>query len=663
MRFPHNGYITDKYGNVVTGCTVNVYLAGTTTPVSIYETSTSVDALNSVITDEYGRFTFWVDDTEYTFQQLFKITTSSGYDTITYDNIPIIISTIAIDTDANLSANSDLLVASQKATKAYADSLAFSAGSGNVIGDSSSTDGNITLFEGITGKVIKDSLISISTDNTFASDSDLLVPTEKATKHYITDTVTGLISDYALNTVEVNGQPLTGDVTITLAGLGGVADTVEINGHALSGNIDITCSDITAVAGTLSTETDLDDGAGASDSLVPSQLAVKTYIDNAVTASSSGVTGPVSSVDGDITLFNGVTGAIIKDSGIKTSTDGTLSGNSDTLIPTQKAVKTYADTMVTKTTTVNGHALSGNISVTTTDLSLQNAISGPASNTDLYIPQWDGTDSKLIKNGVMLDTNTGLVGNSDTRIATQKATKTYVDTSIAAISSPEVNINATQLKVITSSVTQLTITADEIILETAARATKRVYGVSETVAITTSGTNGLDTGSEAVSTWYYVYIINNGTTTNALLSASTSPTLPSGYTYKALVSTVYNNSSGNFVSYVQYNKNIYYNSASTILSGAYNTVYTSIALGIYVPPNAIAAKIKTQIWTTSGGVSGYVSFDGTNDYFFDYTLATSNSSQNLSVPLLTAQTIWNKVVTGSNGVREMNIYCMGYELP
>jgi hypothetical protein len=54
------------------------------------------------------------------------------------------------------------------------------------------------------------------------------------------------------------------------------------------------------------------------------------------------------------------------------SIDGTLADNSDTEYPSQKAVKTYADTKVPKTTTVNGHALSGNISVTTTDLSLQN---------------------------------------------------------------------------------------------------------------------------------------------------------------------------------------------------------------------------------------------------------------------------------------------------
>lgn len=47
----------------------------------------------------------------------------------------------------------------------------------------------------------------------------------------------------------------------------------------------------------------------------------------------------------------------------------------------------------------------------------------------------------------------------------------------------------------------------------------------------TVGVNGLDAGSLAASTWYYIYIISNGATCNSLVSASASaPTLPGGYT-------------------------------------------------------------------------------------------------------------------------------------
>jgi len=67
------------------------------------------------------------------------------------------------------------------------------------------------------------------------------------------------------------------------------------------------------VDGTLSGNTDL---------LVPSQKAVKTYVD---------------------------TGLALKENVANKDTDGTLASNSDTLYPSQKAVKTYSDTKVSKT--------------------------------------------------------------------------------------------------------------------------------------------------------------------------------------------------------------------------------------------------------------------------------------------------------------------------
>ena len=54
-------------------------------------------------------------------------------------------------------------------------------------------------------------------------------------------------------------------------------------------------------------------------------------------------------------------------------------------------------------------------------------VTGPATNTDAYIPQWDGADAKKLKNGVELSTDTTMAGNSDTAVPTEKASKTYVD--------------------------------------------------------------------------------------------------------------------------------------------------------------------------------------------------------------------------------------------
>ena len=56
------------------------------------------------------------------------------------------------------------------------------------------------------------------------------------------------------------------------------------------------------------------------------------------------VVGPVSSVASNLAIFSGTTGKVIADSGFSTDSDGTLTANSATRLPTQSAVKTYADT-------------------------------------------------------------------------------------------------------------------------------------------------------------------------------------------------------------------------------------------------------------------------------------------------------------------------------
>ena len=68
--------------------------------------------------------------------------------------------------------------------------------------------------------------------------------------------------------------------------------------------------------------------------------------------------------------------------------------------------------------------------------------------------------------------------------------------------------------------------------------------------------NGLDTGSVATSTWYHVYAIrkdSDGTFDVLFSTSATSPTMPSGYTYKRRIWSVYRDSGGNILTYVQVN--------------------------------------------------------------------------------------------------------------
>ncbi|MGX0963150.1 hypothetical protein AB7M63_003599 [Bradyrhizobium japonicum] len=56
---------------------------------------------------------------------------------------------------------------------------------GAVTGPTSATSGRIATFSGTSGKVLQDGGAAISTDGTFASNSDAKVPTEKAVKTYV----------------------------------------------------------------------------------------------------------------------------------------------------------------------------------------------------------------------------------------------------------------------------------------------------------------------------------------------------------------------------------------------------------------------------------------------------------------------------------------------
>lgn len=53
---------------------------------------------------------------------------------------------------------------------------------------------------------------------------------------------------------------------------------------------------------------------------------------------------------------------------------------------------------------------------------------GPATNSDGYLAQWNGADSKTLKNGLGLDSDLSSVSASDDTVPSAKATKSYVDT-------------------------------------------------------------------------------------------------------------------------------------------------------------------------------------------------------------------------------------------
>lgn len=93
--------------------------------------------------------------------------------------------------------------------------------------------------------------------------------------------------------------------------------------------------------------------AGTHATVGANWLITQTNVDGAVT-------GPASSVAGDIATFSGTTGKVVQDSGVSIDTDGTLTANSDARLATQKAVKTYAQPKDAELTALAGLASAAN---------------------------------------------------------------------------------------------------------------------------------------------------------------------------------------------------------------------------------------------------------------------------------------------------------------
>ena len=150
--------------------------------------------------------------------------------------------------------------------------------------------------------------------------------------------------------------------------------------------------------------------------------------------------------------------------------------------------------------------------------------------------------SKLIVNSIR---HTGASADAITMDASGNVTFPANATCSGTATGFGVGIGATEtqgyqnLKINTTANNSTSVSCDSVILENSSGTLIRVNNVSVTLDATTTGANGLDTGSLATQKAYHVYIISNGSTTASLASlSSTSPTLPSGYTYKARVGSI-----------------------------------------------------------------------------------------------------------------------------
>ena len=193
------------------------------------------------------------------------------------------------------------------------------------------------------------------------------------------------------------------------------------------------------------------------------------------------------------------------------------------------------------------------------------------------------------------------------------------------------------------SATTVDIDADYLTVFDSSNVGSVLSSINLTADITASGVNGLDTGSEATSTWYHIWVIYNGTTTASLLSVSaTSPTMPSGYTYKKYVGAVYNKADGNFSDFEQHN---YLVTVPTLVDQSLaGSSSGTLSLAGLVPTTAIAmfgeAKVKSsgsqKGWLTLSAKSGW----GACNILTDAAVSNSYVHSYYRLPLLLNSFYW-----------------------
>jgi len=195
-----------------------------------------------------------------------------------------------------------------------------------------------------------------------------------------------------------------------------------------------------------------------------------------------------------------------------------------------------------------------------------------------------------------------------------------------------------------------------------------------TVDIAASGANGLDTGSEAVSTWYYLYLIYNPSTDTeaGLFSASaSSPTMPSGYTKKRLISAVYNHSGGDFLTFRQDDYEFYQLGYQSVLAAGTATSWTAVTMGNFIPSNICrtAKMLGLAIYGGTAGVNSRQSYiawkTGTIWTGLMWRRGASGdlniNTQTLDIPLDTKSppTIW---YYNTHAASNFNLYVVGCRL-
>lgn len=156
---------------------------------------------------------------------------------------------------------------------------------------------------------------------------------------------------------------------------------------------------------------------------------------------------------------------------------------------------------------------------------------------------------------------------------------------------------------VNTSENKVVVNAAEVILQDSNGYAKIFTVSNKTGDLTISGAGGRDTGPEQGSVWYYIWLIgkNDGTASALLSQSSTSPAMPSGYTYKGLFGAVYSDPSAALLPFEQIDNRVVWKFNNGIMLGGFTTsAWTqvpSINLNRQFP-------LTAKVWKVRAGSQG-----------------------------------------------------------
>ncbi|MCL9770575.1 hypothetical protein NAT47_09100 [Flavobacterium sp. HXWNR69] len=163
-----------------------------------------------------------------------------------------------------------------------------------------------------------------------------------------------------------------------------------------------------------STDATLADGTNTK---FPTELAVKTYVNNQITTVNTNTNTAITNLQNTITANQTATdnALALKENSSNKSTDATLADGTNTKFPTELAVKTYVNNQITTVNTNTNTAITN----------LQNTVTANQTATDNALALKENSSNK--------STDATLADGTNTKFPTELAVKTYVNNQITTV--------------------------------------------------------------------------------------------------------------------------------------------------------------------------------------------------------------------------------------